>query len=96
MALDALASDTARQFAESLDPAERVQFDAALASLISAATPFQVNRAELPYPFQPGAFGFSSGLFWFAYRFLNAEVLYIAAAFWSPDSPKHPLHGVTL
>ena len=88
MALDALISDTARAFRDSLLERDREEFNQAIDALLDDPTPDGTTKVELPFPYRSGTFGFDSGSFWIAYLFLNAEVLYIVAAYWSPDSPR--------
>jgi len=90
---DALLSKTARSFVDTLGPPYHQEFVAALNSLLQDPIPDGVTKVELPFPYRPGTYGYAAGSFWIAYLFLNALVLYIAAVYWSPTSPNHPLYG---
>ena len=93
MPFDALLSNTARSFVDALPEHYQQEFAAVLYRLLEDPIPDGVNKVELPVPYRPGTYGYAAGSFWIAYLFLNALVLYIAAVYWSPDSPNHPHYG---
>lgn len=96
MALDALVSNTARAFVDKLAPPYRQEFRHVLDGLLGDPLPDGINKIELGFPYRPGTYGYAAGSFWIAYLFLNPMVLYIAAVYWSPSSPNHPLHDGAL
>ena len=92
MAFDALISQTARLFVDGLAAPDREEFEVALESLLHDPFPDGIHKVELGFPYQLGTYGYAMGSFWIAYLFLNSLVLYIAAVYWSPSSPNHPLY----
>lgn len=92
MAFDALVSNTARAFVDNLTPPYREEFRHVLDCLLEDPLPDRINKVELGFPYGPGTYGYAAGSFWMSYLFLNPMVLYIAAVYWSPSSPNHPLH----
>ncbi len=92
MAFDALLSRTARSFVDGLARPDRQELDAALDALLRDPFPDGVSKVDLPFPYRPGTYGYAAGSFWFAYSFLHSLVLYVAAVYWSRDSPNHPLY----
>ena len=92
MAFDALLSRTARFFVDGLARPRRQEFDAELDALLQDPFPDGIAKFELPFPYRPGTYGYATHSLWFAYTFLNPMVLYVAAVYWNPNSPNHPLH----
>jgi len=88
---DAVVSDTAEIFISGLDRGDRQRFYEALDVLMSDPHPDGVTKVALPFPYTPGTFGFYYRDFWIAYVFLNALVLGVIAAHWSPRSPRYTL-----
>lgn len=93
MIFDAVLSQTAETFLIDLEPEERADcYDALLDVLCADPYPDGVSKVLLPMPYAPGTIGFSDDQFWFAYVILNAACIGVAAIYWSPSSPKHPVN----
>ena len=86
---DAVISDPARSFLESLSELDRGEFFRVLDSLLSNPHPDGVSKVLLDFfPYPPETFGFTGGEFWITYKFINAAVIGIAGVHWKPDSPR--------
>ncbi len=93
MIFDAVLSQAAEDFLSTLTPAEREEcYRVLLDVLCLDPHPDGISKVHLPIPYAPGTIGFAHGQFWFAYVILNAVVIEVAAIFWSPSSPKHPVN----
>jgi len=90
---DAVLSQAAETFLLALEPPEREEcYQVLLDVLCLDPYPDGVSKVELPFPYAPGTIGYAHGQFWFAYVILNAACIAVAAIYWSPASPKHPVN----
>lgn len=93
MKYDALISQTARGFLNSLGAEDQAILRSALNRLLDNPAPDGLTKIALPaMPYREGTLGYTSGSFWIVYRVMNAATIYISAIHWSLDSPNHPMN----
>ena len=86
---DAVISDSAKHFLQSLNEIDRREFYRALDVLLANPHPDGASKVSLDfYPYPPGVIGATSGEFRITYTFLNATTLEVTSVAWSPDSPR--------
>ena len=93
MIFDVFIAYTASDFLTSLSEPEQQECRRIILDVL-CKDPFPdgVTKVYLPMPYAPGTIGFEHGEFWFAYIFENPSLIRVAAIYWSPDSPLHPVN----
>lgn len=93
MTFDVVISQTVEAFLSALTQAEREEcYQIILDVLCVDPYPDNISKVYLPVPYKPGTIGFAFGEFWFSYTILNAGYIAVAAIYWNPSSPRHPMN----
>ena len=82
---DAVVSDLAETFLNSLNRKDRTAFYCAVGILLRNPHPDGKSKVFLPFPYIEGTIGFACRGFWMTYNFLNALTIQINTVNWRLD-----------